>query len=59
MKIIKLWKIFIINVINVIKIILYKENEKMATIIDGKALAKKIRGNLKAECDELKKGGII
>lgn len=30
----------------------------MATIIDGKALAKKIRENLKAECDELKKEGI-
>lgn len=31
----------------------------MATIIDGKALAKKIRGNLKIECDELKSKGII
>lgn len=30
----------------------------MATIIDGKALAKKIRGNLKIECDELKEKGI-
>lgn len=31
----------------------------MATIIDGKALAKKIRENLKIECDELKENGII
>lgn len=31
----------------------------MATIIDGKALAKKIRENLKIECDELKQKGII
>ena len=31
----------------------------MATIIDGKALAKKIRKNLKIECDELKAKGII
>ena len=31
----------------------------MATIIDGKALAKKIRENLKIECDELKEQGII
>ena len=31
----------------------------MATIIDGKELAKKIRGNLKVECDELKEQGII
>ena len=30
----------------------------MATIIDGKELAKKIRTNLKIECDELKKRGI-
>ena len=30
----------------------------MATIIDGKELAKKIRGKLKIECDELKKQGI-
>lgn len=30
----------------------------MAIIIDGKALAKKIRSNLKVECDELKKEGI-
>ena len=30
----------------------------MATIIDGKELAKKIRANLKIECDELKKQGI-
>ena len=30
----------------------------MATIIDGKDLAKKIRKNLKIECDELKKQGI-
>lgn len=30
----------------------------MATIIDGKELAKKIRGELKEECDELKKQGI-
>lgn len=30
----------------------------MATIIDGKTLAKKIRGNLKIECDKLKKMGI-
>ena len=30
----------------------------MATIIDGKKLAKKIRENLKIECDELKKKGI-
>ena len=27
----------------------------MATIIEGKKLAKKIRGNLKTECEELKK----
>ena len=31
----------------------------MATIIDGKNLAKKIRSNLKIECDELKKKGIV
>lgn len=31
----------------------------MATIIDGKALAKKIRENLKKECEDLKKEGII
>lgn len=31
----------------------------MATIIDGKALAKKIRSELKIECDELKEKGII
>ena len=31
----------------------------MATIIDGKNLAKKIRQNLKIECDELKEKGII
>lgn len=31
---------------------------KMATIIEGKKLAKKIRGNLKIECEELKKQGI-
>lgn len=30
----------------------------MATIIDGKALAKKIRENLKIECNELKKKGV-
>ena len=30
----------------------------MAVIIDGKSLAKKIRSNLKKECDELKKDGI-
>lgn len=30
----------------------------MATIIDGKSLAKKIREGLKIECDELKKQGI-
>ena len=30
----------------------------MATIIDGKTLAKKIRENLKIECDELKEKGI-
>ena len=30
----------------------------MATIIDGKALAKKIREDLKVECEELKKQGI-
>lgn len=30
----------------------------MAVIIDGKALAKKIRSSLKVECDELKKDGI-
>ena len=30
----------------------------MAVIIDGKALAKKIRSNLKVECDELKNKGI-
>ena len=31
----------------------------MATIIDGKALAQKIRSNLKIDCDELKKKGIL
>ena len=31
----------------------------MATIIDGKELAKKIRSNLKIDCEELKKQGII
>ena len=31
----------------------------MAVIIDGKALAKKIRENLKKECEELKQKGII
>lgn len=31
----------------------------MAIIIDGKALAKKIREELKIECDELKKEGIL
>ncbi len=31
----------------------------MAIIIDGKALAKKIRQNLKVECEELKEKGII
>ena len=31
----------------------------MATIIDGKELAKRIRENLKKECEELKKEGII
>ena len=31
----------------------------MATIIDGKALAKKIRENLKIECDELRSNKII
>lgn len=31
----------------------------MAIIIDGKALAKKIRENLKIECEELKEKGII
>ena len=30
----------------------------MSTIIDGKYLAKKIRGNLKIECEELKQKGI-
>lgn len=30
----------------------------MSTIIDGKDLAKKIRGNLKIECEELKQKGI-
>ena len=30
----------------------------MATIIDGKALAQKIRSNLKIDCEELKKQGI-
>lgn len=30
----------------------------MSTIIDGKELAKKIRGNLKIECEELKQKGI-
>ena len=29
----------------------------MSTIIDGKALAKKTRENLKIECDELRKKG--
>ena len=31
----------------------------MATIIDGKSLAQKIRGNLKIDCDELKKKGVL
>lgn len=31
----------------------------MATIIDGKALAKKIRNNLHVECEELKKNGVF
>lgn len=31
----------------------------MAIIMDGKELAKKTRGNLKIECDELRKKGII
>ena len=31
----------------------------MATIIDGKALSQKIRNNLKIDCEELKKQGII
>ena len=31
----------------------------MAVIIDGKALAKKTRENLKIECDELKEKGIL
>ena len=31
----------------------------MATVIDGKALAQKIRSNLKIDCEELKKNGII
>ena len=31
----------------------------MATIIDGKAFAQKIRSNLKIECEDLKKQGII
>ena len=31
----------------------------MATIIDGKQLAKKIRANLRIKCEELKKQGII
>ena len=31
----------------------------MATLIDGKTLAKKIRSNLKKECDELKKRGTL
>jgi len=30
----------------------------MAKILDGKQLAKKIRTNLKIECDELKEKGI-
>ena len=30
----------------------------MAVIIDGKALAKKVRENLKIECENLKKKGI-
>ena len=30
----------------------------MATVIDGKALAQKIRNNLKIDCEELKKNGI-
>lgn len=30
----------------------------MAVIIDGKELAKKVRTNLKIECDELKQGNI-
>lgn len=36
-----------------------KGEPKMATIIDGKLLAKKIRENLKIECDKLKSEGII
>lgn len=35
-----------------------KGGSKMATIIEGKKLAKKIRGSLKIECEELKKQGI-
>ena len=31
----------------------------MATIIDGKALAQKIRSNLKIDCDELKSQGVL
>ena len=31
----------------------------MAVIIDGKEVAKKIREELKLECDELKKEGIL
>lgn len=31
----------------------------MATVIDGKALAQKIRNNLKIDCEELKKQGIL
>ena len=31
----------------------------MAQVIDGKALAKKIRENLKVECNELKEKGIV
>lgn len=36
----------------------WKGMKKMATIIKGKALAKKIRENLKVECDKLKEEGI-
>ena len=33
-------------------------NQKMAIVMDGKQLAKKIRNNLKLECEELKEKGI-
>ena len=36
-----------------------KEVKEMATILDGKMLAKKIRQNLKLDVEELKKNGVL